>query len=102
MHTPIRQQHVSVGDEDESMPAASFDVEEIRARARHLQDGDNFNATVEAWNELLEKNPDDVDAANELGNILARLGRFEEAFRLFRRALRIRPGLASAQANAGI
>ncbi|MBT9613609.1 MAG: tetratricopeptide repeat protein [Burkholderiales bacterium] len=49
-----------------------------------------------------ELSPDDVDAHNNLGNVLQDLGQFEGAVASYRRALALKPDFASAHYNLGI
>jgi Flp pilus assembly protein TadD len=59
-------------------------------------------AGVAAWKEVLELDPGNAKAHNNLGGALLRQGNFDEAIRHFQNALEVDPGLDQAQGNWGI
>ena len=77
------------------------DNEDVRVRARRLQRERKFEESAHAWRQLIQKNPKDAEAMNELGNALTHTGRFEEGLQWFRRALEIQPNFSAAKANLG-
>src|SRR5262249_38183436 len=49
----------------------------------------------------LERNPNDVDALFEYGNLLTKAGRANEAVTQFQRAVRLQPNFPNAQSSLG-
>jgi Flp pilus assembly protein TadD len=80
----------------------SNDNEDLRASALRLQKQKNFEGAAQTWRQLIQKNPKDAEAMNELGSALSCLGRFEEGLQWFRRALQLKPNLRGAETNAGV
>jgi len=59
----------------------------------------NLQAAVAYWRESLQFRPDDAQMHNDLGRVLAQLGRIREAVPEFEAALRLNPGLEPARRN---
>jgi len=59
----------------------------------------NLQAAVAYWRESLQFRPDDAQMHNDLGTVLARLGRIRDAVPEFEAALRFNPGLEQARRN---
>jgi tetratricopeptide (TPR) repeat protein len=86
-----------------SMDAScSNNNEDARARARRLNKNKQFDEAALLWRQLLQKNPKDAEAMNELGGVCTHAGRFEEGLQWFRRTLEIRPDFTAAKINAGV
>ncbi len=64
-----------------------------KAAAGHIADAAVF------YEKLLSANPYDLEGLNDYGVLLARAGKYPEAGVLFRRALKVSPGLPSARQN---
>jgi tetratricopeptide (TPR) repeat protein len=77
------------------------DADHLRDQAQLLQGQKAFEEAAHAWTQYLDRRPGDGAAANELGTVLASLGRHEESLVWFRRALMSQPGLAAAKRNLG-
>lgn len=68
-------------------------------RATELADkGDNAAAIAE-WNALMSELADDYRVLNNLGAVLLRIGRYDEAAQLFKRSLEMHPDNGAARAN---
>ena len=76
-------------------PAAVLD-----AAQKRRDDGD-FAAAESLYRELLEREPDHVEASTALGSLLDELGRVDEAVAVFRRQVETAP-TASAFCNLGV
>ena len=66
-----------------------------------ISKGNKIRSSAHAWRRLIQNNPNDAEAMNELGDALAQTGRIEEGLQWFRRALEIQPNLSTAKANLG-
>ena len=58
-----------------------------------------LDKAINYFSEALRLNPEFAEAHNNLGVVLARLGKFEDAGVHFREALRIKPGYVHAKNN---
>jgi tetratricopeptide (TPR) repeat protein len=81
--------------------AQCLDDESVRSRARLLRDRKNFDGAAQVLQQLIQRQPENAEAMNELGAVLLCAGRFEESLNWFRRALGIYP-LVSAKTNIGL
>ena len=72
------------------------------ASARRWQRENKFEESAHAWRRLIQSNPKDAEAMNELGVTLTKAGRFEEGLQWFRRASEIQPDLVAAKVNIGV
>ncbi|MFQ5839311.1 MAG: tetratricopeptide repeat protein [Candidatus Methylomirabilales bacterium] len=70
-------------------------------RAEHLDERRFLPAVLEEYRALLRQRPDDPDLLLDLGVILGKLGKYDEAVVTFRRAIAIVPGEAAAHENLG-
>ena len=61
----------------------------------------DYQTTIGIWQDTVNKRPNDASAYNNLGNALARCGRFSEAMQHFQHALRLKPNFARAHDNLG-
>lgn len=61
----------------------------------------NFEAARTAYEQAVARDPEMVEALNNLALVLAKLGRDEEARQTFERAMALRPDLVEAQTNLG-
>src|SRR6476646_6595534 len=77
----------------------SKDNENVRTLARRLQKSKHVDESTLLWQRVLQKNPKDTEAMNELGSAC---GRFEEGLQWFRRVLNVRPDFHAAKTNAGV
>ncbi len=58
-----------------------------------------LSAAAALYAKILAENPANTDALNDYGVLLARQGKYDEAWELFTRALRFSPGLTSTRQN---
>jgi len=72
------------------------------ARAYALQTAGDFAGAADAYQAFLAQYPDNVEARSNLGVVLARLGRTDEAIAAYREAIRRSPGHQSIQLNLGL
>lgn len=61
-----------------------------------------LTGALKLYEELVHSRPGDALAHNNLGSVLSRLGRYDEAEKEFREALSKQPGLVDAHVNLGI
>jgi Tfp pilus assembly protein PilF len=59
-------------------------------------------AAVKAYHQVLERDPEFVQAEHHLGNLLAGLGETEKALKHYRRAVELDPGFADVYLNLGL
>ncbi|HWD39434.1 MAG TPA: tetratricopeptide repeat protein [Fimbriimonas sp.] len=59
----------------------------------------DFPAAVEWFSSVVEREPNNADGFNNLGHVLSKLGRSQEAVEALQRAVRLNPSLADAYAN---
>jgi tetratricopeptide (TPR) repeat protein len=71
--------------------AGTPSAEDLFARGAALQQSGDLLGAIEAYQDGLVKEPDRIDARSSLGAAYARLGRYEEAVREYRRALEVEP-----------
>jgi protein O-mannosyl-transferase len=64
-----------------------------------LQRNQDYRSTLSIWQDTVEKRPSDERAHDNLGIVLAQLGRVPEAIGHFQQALRIKPDSAMAHYN---
>ena len=62
----------------------------------------NIQAAANLYSETLKKNPNHIDAHNNLGIILLQLGELQKAKSCFEKAVKINPNYASAHNNLGL
>jgi tetratricopeptide (TPR) repeat protein len=72
------------------------------ARAYALQASGEYAAAADAYQRFLAEYPDNVEARSNLGVVLARLGRTDEAVSAYREALRRSPSQQSIRLNLGL
>jgi Flp pilus assembly protein TadD len=77
-------------------------VDEIFARGVALHQSGDILGAVEAYQRVLAKEPDRIDARSNLGAAFARLGRYEDAAKEYRKALELDPALASVRFNLAL
>jgi tetratricopeptide (TPR) repeat protein len=94
-------QRAAYQEQAEVRGAATRD-EGLATRARRLKKDRKFEESARIWRELVQSNPKDAQAMNELGSALACAGRFEEALQWSQRALGIWPDFTAAQINVGV
>ena len=61
----------------------------------------DYRCLLAIWQDTVDKRPQNPTAHNNLGNVLAGLGRPDEALQHYRLALRLRPDYAEAYSNLG-
>lgn len=66
-----------------------------------LQRNDVYKSAEALWSETLVRQPNNERAHNNLGNLLAKRGRFSEAIAHFQAAIRLKPSFADAHLNRG-
>lgn len=77
-------------------------VEELFAKGVTLHQSGDILGAVEAYQDVLAREPDRIDARSNLGAAFVRLGRYEDAVREYRRALDLGPGLATVRFNLAL
>ena len=77
-------------------------VEEVFAKGVALHQSGDILGAVEAYQEVLAREPERIDARSNLGAVFVRLGRYEDAVREYRRALELGPGLATVRFNLAL
>lgn len=80
-----------------AFPAALYpqSAQESAVLPRHaleLQQAGDFTAAADAYRTFLKAHPDDADALSNLGVVLVRLGRYDEAIQEYEAAEHLRPG----------
>jgi tetratricopeptide (TPR) repeat protein len=81
--------------------ASTRNAEQLLAKATELHTAGEFEQAIRLYQELLEIQPRNAEARNNLGDAFSKLGRFDEAADQFRRAIARKPELATAHANLG-
>ncbi len=69
--------------------------------ARNAQGRGEFDAAVNAWREVLNRQPEHAEALRSLGSLLARQGEFAEGTTLLERSIALMPGSAAAWTDLG-
>lgn len=77
-------------------------VQQRIAQGMAAWDGDDYDAALELFQEVLQDHPDFADVHNRMGLCLAMLGRHVEALSAFQEAIRLAPTYAEAHLNHGI
>lgn len=77
-------------------------VQQRIAQGMAAWEGDDYDAALELFQEVLLDHPDFADVHNRLGLCLAMLGRHVEALASFQEAIRLAPTYAEAHLNHGI
>ena len=67
-----------------------------------MQRNRDYNSAVTIWQDTVEKRPNNPRAHNNLGYILEKAGRAQEAITHYEQALRLKPDYADAHNNLGI
>lgn len=84
-----------------SMQAAD-DPAAIVQRAYQLQQSGDYAAAADAYREFLKLRPEEVGAHSNLGVVLTRLGRFDEAIHEYELAEKLRPGDSRISVNLAL
>ena len=92
---------ISVGTAAAQAPAVTATPPGF-ARAYALQAAGDFVKAAEAYESFLAQHPDNVEARSNLGVVLARLGRTDEAVSAYREALRLSPSQQAIRLNLGL
>src|SRR5262245_28837736 len=92
----------AIGQQQSEANGLAIHNEGLATRARQLRKEKKFHESAHLWRELVQTNPKDAQAMNELGSVLVEDGRFRESLQWFQRALGIRPDLTDAQINVGV
>jgi tetratricopeptide (TPR) repeat protein len=77
-------------------------AEESIARGVQLHQSGDILGAIEAYQDVLRKEPQRVDARSNLGAAYVRLGRYEDAVREYRRALEVQPEQAAVRFNLAL
>ena len=77
------------------------DIDQLFAAAVRWQQQQRFEEALAAYQQVLDLQPDYVDALTNLGSVLKRLGRPSEAIACYRRVLNLKPDSAPAWFNLG-
>ena len=77
-------------------------VEELFAKGVALHQSGDILGAVEAYQDVLAREPERIDARSNLGAAFVRLGRYEDAVSEYRRALALDPGLAAVRFNLAL
>lgn len=72
------------------------------ARAHALQQAGDYAAAAAAYEAFLVQHPDNVEARSNLGVVLARLGRTDQAIEAYRAALQRSPSQQAIRLNLGL
>jgi tetratricopeptide (TPR) repeat protein len=87
--------------------SAAGDADRTRSVRQLLTDGNKcmfegaYSDAISIYQKLLQRNPRDPDALNNLGAALVKIGLYAEAEEHFREATRLHPDFASAHSNLG-
>ena len=76
-------------------------IAQLFAAAVRWQQQQRFEKALAAYQQVLELQPDHVDALTNLGSVLKSLGRPSEAIACYRRVLKLKPDSAPAWFNLG-
>lgn len=87
--------------QDASVPSEP-QAAKLFARAAQLVQQQNLSAAVEIYEQILQSDPDSLEALNSLGVIDAHLGKYREAAAAYDRALRLKPGSFPLWLNLGL
>jgi tetratricopeptide (TPR) repeat protein len=74
---------------------------DIIAEIKQLVDSEMYDEARELLYNVIKENPEDVNAHNKLGILMARQKQYEEAKKHFRKAFELEPEKASAVCNLG-
>ena len=77
-------------------------TEETFALAVQNHKKNNLKVAGNLYNEILKTNPNHVDARNNLGTILLKLGKLQIAKSCFEKAIEINPSYAITHNNLGL
>ena len=83
------------------MDKKNLTIDGTFALAVQNQQKKNLQVAEKLYKEILNRNPDHVDAYNNLGIILLQTGRLQEAKDSCKKAIQINPNYASAHNNLG-
>ena len=78
------------------------DAKAIAQAALTLAQQGRLDEAVAAFQRALQRQPDNFDAINNLGNIYVMQGKLDSAINCYRQALRLRPNYAGAHYNLGL
>jgi Flp pilus assembly protein TadD len=92
-----RKRSLAAGSPDGNVP-----VPEALAAARQSYEAGRLDQAEEQYQEILQADPDQVDALHLLGVITGRTGRYDLAVRYLQAALERKPDLAAAHNNLGM
>ena len=81
---------------------AAGDDRVLFEKARALEQAGDLTGAETAYRALLKQNPGSAEALGNLGVVLARQARYDDAAEAYRRALRLRPALAPLHLNLGL
>jgi len=79
-----------------------LNIKEAFAKAHQNHQKNNLQVAVNLYNEILKTNPNHVDARNNLGIILLKLGKLQIAKSCFEKAIEINPSYAAVHNNLGL
>lgn len=83
------------------MPAETESLDALYQRAKALLDEERLDEAAALYRRILERDPAQSRAHNNLGTVLEAQGRPEEAMESYRRALELSPGNAATHYNVG-
>lgn len=83
-------------------PTTSATTPPAFARAYQLQQAGDFARAADAYTAFLQQYPDNVEARSNLGVVLARLGRTDDAIAAYREALKRSPSQQAIRLNLGL
>lgn len=79
------------------------DAESVAAAAAHRAFADGqYERALDGYSELLDENPDNLDARRGLARTLLQMERYDEALAQFNRAIEADPDFGATYANRGI
>jgi tetratricopeptide (TPR) repeat protein len=83
-------------------PAKTGNARQLLAQGNKCMAQGAYLEAIDIFDDLLELNPRNAIALNNLGSALSRLSRFKEAQEFFRSAIEIRPDFVEALTNLGM
>jgi Flp pilus assembly protein TadD len=75
--------------------------QDIKAKTKKLIDSGMYHEAKELLLNVIQQQPEDIEAYNKLGVIMAQQGQCEQAEKYFKKALELDPGNSSAVSNMG-
>jgi len=83
-------------------PAQIKEIDSFWEEIKNHNKSQNYEQMIQTANEILEINPYDVDAINEIGFVNYKLGRFSDAISNYKKALFLDPTYTDSMINLGI